>query len=386
MSAPKSMNIRAIRGTKDILPGEAGRWVAVENLARDLFARYGYSEIRTPVIEETALFTRSVGEATDIVQKQMYSFSDRGERSITLRPEGTAPVVRAYIEHSLDRKQQLTKLFYMGPMFRAERPQAGRQRQFHQIGVEAIGSASPYLDAEVISLLANFLKQAGANDFELKINNLGCDKDKGVFVDKLKKGLKPNLERLCEDCQSRFEKNTLRILDCKNPDCKKIVGAIHELPLHCKDCAEHFEKVRQGLDLLSVKYAIDNNLVRGLDYYTGTVFEVSSSKLGSQDAIAAGGRYDNLIKDLGGPGVPAIGFAIGVERLLMAISPQPTAHSPQPNIYIATLGDAARKKGFELAGELRKSGIAFSLNSLSSMISAIIRIALANISLLLSLH
>jgi len=349
------MQIRAIRGTKDILPGESMQWSAAENLARDLFAKYGYEEIRTPVIEDTALFKRSIGDTTDIVQKQMYTFQDRGERSITLRPEGTAPVVRAYLENNINNKQGLVKLFYMGPMFRAERPQAGRQRQFHQIGVEAIGSASPYLDAEVIALLVNFLKAAGVKDFEVKINNLGCDKDKKIFCDQLKEGLKPNLERLCEDCQSRFGKNVLRILDCKNHDCKKLIPVITSY--QCDDCESHYHKVLDMLNLLGVKYKTYAHLVRGLDYYTGTVFEVTAAGLGSQDAIAAGGRYGNLIKDLGGPDVPAIGFAIGIERLLMASSPESIVHSPETKIYIATLGEAARKKAFELASELREAGI-----------------------------
>ncbi|PIV12023.1 MAG: histidine--tRNA ligase [Candidatus Omnitrophica bacterium CG03_land_8_20_14_0_80_43_22] len=349
------MQIKTIRGTKDILPNEAAEWVVVETAARELFSRYGYAEIRTPVIEETALFSRSVGETSDIVQKQMYSFKDRGERSITLRPEGTAPVVRAYLENNINNKQGLTKLFYMGPMFRAERPQAGRQRQFHQIGVEAIGSASPYLDAEVIILLADLLKAAGVTDFQVNINNLGCAKDKESFAGLLKKALKPKLKSLCENCQERFDKNTLRVLDCKNPDCKKILPEIADY--QCQGCKDHYKSVLECLKLSGVKFKPSANLVRGLDYYTGTVFEVISSKLGSQDALAAGGRYDNLIKDLGGPSIPAVGFAIGIERLLMA-SGQCSVDSVQwKKIYIATLGEAARKKGFELASQLRERGI-----------------------------
>lgn len=353
------MQIKSIRGTQDILPDEAARWVAVENLARELFARYGYSEIRTPIIEETALFKRSIGDTTDIVQKQMFSFKDRGERDITLRPEATASVVRAYLEHNLDKKQTLTKLFYIGPMFRAERPQAGRQRQFHQIGVEAIGSASPYLDAEVIELLVDFLKQAGVRDFEIKLNSLGCAEDKKKINVLFKKELKARVKNLCDDCQTRVEKNVFRVLDCKNPECKKVIAGLPSiLDDICRDCRLHFDAVKAVLDSLGVKYVVDNHLVRGLDYYTKTAFEVTSRKLGGQDAIAAGGRYDNLIKDLGGTAAPAIGFAIGVERLLLA-SVQCSVDSGQwKKIYIATLGETAQKKGFQIAAELRKSGIA----------------------------
>ena len=359
------MQIKAIRGMEDVLPEEINRWVTIETLTRDLFAKYGYAEIRTPIIEETSLFKRAVGDTTDIVQKQMYTFSDRGERSITLRPEGTAPIVRAYLEHSLDKK----KLFYIGPMFRSERPQAGRQRQFHQIGIEAIGSVSPYLDAEVISLAAIFLKKAGIKDFTIKLNSLGCGKDKSKFAELFKKKLETDVGSLCEDCQTRFEKNVFRVLDCKNSECKKIVGATlavahkaqqwQALPLLCKDCDAHFEKVKECLDLLNVKYVIDDHLVRGLDYYTKTVFEVTSVSLGAQDAVAAGGRYDNLVKDLGGPDMPAVGFAIGIERLLMAQADVGAIHElPLQKIYIATLGEAARKKAFELADQLRSNGIA----------------------------
>jgi len=359
------MQIKAIRGTKDILPDTVSKWVAVESLARDLFAKYGYIEIRTPIIEDTALFKRSIGDTSDIVQKQMYTFQDRGERSITLRPEGTAPIVRAYLENNINNKQGLTKLFYMGPMFRAERPQAGRQRQFHQIGVEAIGSSSPYLDAEIISLIAVFLERAGINNFVVKINSLGCADDKDKFSAVLKKELKLKSGSLCEDCQQRFEKNIFRVLDCKNPECKKIVGANGHSPLLktsailCKDCSGHFDKVKEGLDLLGIKYTVDNHLVRGLDYYTKTVFEVTSSALGSQDALAAGGRYDNLIKDLDGPDAPAVGFAIGIERLLMAQDKcRGEVTSPLRNkVYIATLGEEARKKGFKLVSALRNADV-----------------------------
>jgi len=354
------MQIKSIRGTKDILPEEISQWTALEELARQLFAIYGYFEIRTPIIEETALFKRAVGAATDIVQKQMFSFQDRGERDITLRPEGTASIVRAYIEHNIDKRQQLARLFYLGPMFRAERPQAGRQRQFHQIGIEAVGSASPYLDAEVISLLAAYLEKSSVRDFTIKLNSLGCDEDKKKINALFKKELTSKAKHLCEDCRGRVKKNVFRVLDCKNADCKKIV---HNLPSIidniCESCKAHFDKVKEGLESLGVKYVIDEHLVRGLDYYTKTAFEVTSTKLRAQDAIAAGGRYDNLIKDLGGPDIPAVGFAIGIERLLMAMS-NPDAQMPRrpEKVYIATLGGAARKKGFELAAELRKAGIA----------------------------
>ncbi len=352
--------IKALRGTKDILPEEAARWAAIEDLARDLFAKYGYSQIRTPIIEETALFSRSIGDATDIVEKQMYTFNDRGGTSITLRPEATAPVVRALLEHNLDKKQAgLTKLFYIGAMFRAERPQAGRQRQFHQVGVEAIGSGSPYLDAEVISLAAAFLKGAGISDFKLKINSLGCSEDKKNINTLFKKELKLKAGQLCEDCRTRVEKNTFRVLDCKNPGCKKIAQRLAPIVENiCPGCRRHFDSVRQALDLLAVPYEVDNHLVRGLDYYTKTTFELTSQKLGAQDAIAAGGRYDNLVSDLGGPDMPAAGFAAGMERLLLAQNTEANNYLPQQEIFIATLGEAAREKAFGLTNELRKSGIA----------------------------
>ncbi len=350
--------ISGLRGMPDILPEEAGKWQRVEAAARAIFSQYGYEEIRTPILEETALFKRGVGEQTDIVQKQMYSFKDRGERDIALRPEGTAPIVRSYLENFLDKKTPLCRLYYIGPMFRSERPQAGRNRQFYQIGVEAIGSASPYLDAEVICLLVKLLETNGLGETELKINTLGCAKDKKAFEAVLKKALSPQLSRLCEDCQKRYQDNILRILDCKNESCRLLIHSAPKITDHiCSDCAAHFDKVKKALDSVNIKYTINPHLVRGLDYYTGTVFEAAHKALGSQDAVAAGGRYDNLIEEMGGTSTPACGFAVGMERLLLAANDKIVSETKRPEVFLVLLGEEARQKGFGILAELRNKAV-----------------------------
>ncbi len=350
--------LKALRGTKDLLPKEARLWTILEEKARAVFNHFGYSEVRTPVIEESALFVRSLGQGTDIVEKQMFTFLDRGERSITLRPEATASVVRAYLENGLENEMGFAKLFYIGPMFRAERPQAGRMRQFHQIGVEAIGSYSPYLDAEVIALLASLLDSFDIRNYEIKINSLGCVKDKEALSSGLRQALGSHIKDLCDDCKVRYEKNILRVLDCKNDACrneiKKIFNGTKEYL--CNDCLAHFETVKQALDGLKVNYKVEPYLVRGLDYYTRTTFEVVHKKLGAQDAIGAGGRYDNLIADLGGQPKGACGFAIGMERTVMALQDIPELGGGL-KIYIATMGEEAYKLGFSLAMALRGQGI-----------------------------
>ena len=350
--------IQALRGTKDLLPEEAKLWTILEEKARKVFACFGFSEMRTPVIEESSLFVRSIGQGTDIVEKQMFTFLDRGERSITLRPEATASVVRAYLENGLDNKVGFAKLFYIGPMFRAERPQAGRLRQFHQIGVEAIGSYDPHLDAEVMALLGAILDSFNIIGYKIKLNSLGCAKDKNNLSLGLHKSLEGKINDFCNDCKVRYEKNVLRILDCKEEKCKNAVRKIFQgtEAYLCPECKAHFDSVRSALDILRIDYQVEPHLVRGLDYYTKTTFEVTHHKLGAQDAIAAGGRYDNLLSDLGGPEKGACGFAIGLERAVMAIHDMPTSKE-EIDMFIATIGDEAYRLGFRLAMELRKVGI-----------------------------
>lgn len=316
--------IKAQRGTKDILPESVLTWQYIEKTARELFQNANYKEIRTPIFEGTELFKRGVGDSTDIVNKEMYTFSvggiNKDENSITLRPENTAGVVRAYIEHGMNKVAAPVKLWYFGPMFRYERPQKGRQRQFHQIGVEMFGIDKPAADAEVIALASNFLSKMGLKELVAEINSLGCTECRNKYKEKIKEVLKPYLDKLCDDCKVRYEKNPLRMLDCKNEDCIKIFenDEIKKVILSdfiCKECKEHYESVKKYLDILNIKYKENKMLVRGLDYYNRTVFEIKSDALGSQNAIAGGGRYDGLVEMLGGEKTPAVGFALGVERL-----------------------------------------------------------------------
>lgn len=311
--------IQAQKGTKDILPDESANWQKMETAAINVFSKANFQEIRTPIFEATELFARGVGDSTDIVNKEMYTF-EKSERSLTLRPENTAGVVRAYIEHGFSRLPQPVKLWYKGPMFRYERPQAGRQRQFHQVGVEMFGSVEPSADAEVINLAVKYLNELGLNDLEIEINSLGCPECRKAYRDAIKTILKPYLNELCEDCNFRYEKNPLRILDCKVDSCKKIFEKeeIQKVILGefiCPECKEHFEKVKEYLDILNIKYTVNKLLVRGLDYYNRTVFEVKSNNLGSQNAVCGGGRYDSLVETLGGASTPAVGWAMGMERL-----------------------------------------------------------------------
>ncbi|MFH1868558.1 MAG: histidine--tRNA ligase [Candidatus Omnitrophota bacterium] len=353
--------IKRLKGTEDILPDVITTWRQVEEASRSIFSLYCYKEIRTPIIEESSLFMRSVGEDTDIVKKQMYLFNDQGGHSICLRPEETASVVRAYIENNIDKKDGFLKLFYMGPMFRSERPQAGRLRQFHQIGVEAIGSYSPYLDAEVIMLLTRLLESYRLKDYTVIINSLGCDTDKNNIKKRLREELRYSLNTLCEDCKRRYESNILRILDCKNPFCRKALDSVSIDGILCKDCGRDFKMLQDILDDMGVSYEVSPLLVRGLDYYTKVVFEVTAKHLGAQNAIAAGGRYDNLISDFGGQKTGACGFAIGVERvieLLSKLDNEKLKDEKRHSVFIATLGDEAKRQGFRLLNELRVSGLA----------------------------
>jgi histidyl-tRNA synthetase len=311
--------IKAQKGTKDILPADIAQWRFLEETAYEIFSLAGYKEIRTPIFEATELFARGVGDTTDIVNKEMYTF-EKSERSLTLRPENTAGVVRSFIENGMHRLSAPVKLWYKGPMFRYERPQAGRQRQFHQVGVEMFGIKEPTADAECIILAVNYLKALGLNDLSVEINSLGCPTCREEFKKKLKEILKPEFDNLCQDCQERYEKNPLRLLDCKVPECQEIfskpeIQAIIKSDYICPDCAEHFDKLKSYLDKMGVNYSVNKLLVRGLDYYNRTVFEIKSNNLGSQNAVCGGGRYDSLVKNLGGEDTPAVGFAMGMERL-----------------------------------------------------------------------
>ena len=343
-------------GTKDILPDEVSSWQVIEETTRNIFSLYNYKEIRPPIIEEAALFNRSLGESAEIVQKQMFLVK-KDKDVYALRPEGTAPIVRAYLENNLDKTAGLIKVYYIGPMFRAERPQKGRLRQFHHLGCEVIGSQEPYLDVEIISLADNLLKAYMIEGYEIKINSLGCAEDKKELTEILRNGLKLKLTKLCDDCKVRFKHNVLRILDCKNERCIEVVKELDIRQDHlCPECKRHFDKVKEGLDSLNIDYKISPYLVRGLDYYTRTVFELIHHDLGAQNALGAGGRYDNLVGDLGGPSLGAIGFAFGIERLLLVTSGQLPVTS-RNLVYIVPLGEEAKKQSLKLLDDLRKAGI-----------------------------
>lgn len=349
--------IKTLRGMRDILPDEAGAWQYIEDTAKSLFGLFGYREIRTPILEETALFVKSIGESTDIVQKEMYTFKDKGGRRVSLRPEGTAPIVRSYLENNLDKTEPFAKLYYIGPMFRSERPQAGRQRQFYQIGIEAIGSDSPYLDAEIVYLMKVYFDKVGLSDYTIKVNTLGCGKDKTRIKKELTKFLKDKTNLLCKDCKVRYKKNILRIFDCKVEGCKSVLRTAPKITENiCEECSNHFESVKKTLDSLQISYTIDPYIVRGLDYYTKTTFEVTHPNLGAQDAIAAGGRYDNLVRDSGGPKTGACGFAIGEDRLIMALGPAARS-AASLGVYIACIGEEPYRRGFKLCSDLRINAV-----------------------------
>ena len=348
---------KRVPGTKDILPDQIDWWQKIEGISRNILSIHNYLEIRPPLIEEAHLFNRSLGESTEIVQKQMFLIK-REQDLYALRPEGTASIVRAYIENNLDKTNSFIKLYYIGPMFRMERPQKGRLRQFHHIGAEAIGSQDESIDIEMISLADTLLRAYSINGYKIALNSLGCLKDKKELTRILQERLKDKLEELCGDCRDRFSRNILRILDCKNETCLKIVNKINIGNSYlCPECNTHFAKVKDGLDSLKIDYELNPNLVRGLDYYTRTVFEIKHPDLGAQqDALGAGGRYDNLVKELGGPDVGAIGFALGVERLLLVTSHQSPVTSKNL-VYMINLGEEAKCQGIKLLYELRKAGI-----------------------------
>ena len=347
--------IKAQKGTKDILPSEIGQWQNLEAKALEIFSKAGVKEIRTPIFESTELFARGVGDTTDIVTKEMYTF-EKNDRSLTLRPENTAGVVRAYIENGMHRLSAPVKLWYKGSMFRYERPQAGRQRQFHQVGVEIFGVKEPAADAETILLAVNYLKSLGLNDLEVEINSLGCTNCREGFKTALKAVLKNNLNKMCLDCQQRYDKNPLRILDCKVDECKKIlekseVQNVITSDYICEDCQNHFNELKAYLDKLKVKYFRNKLLVRGLDYYNRTVFEIKSNNLGSQNAVCGGGRYDSLVKNLGGEDTPAVGWAMGMERLCSLL---PELEPEKLQVYVVS---NFTFEALELIEELRSHGI-----------------------------
>ncbi|QJA06984.1 histidine--tRNA ligase [Thermosulfurimonas marina] len=349
--------IKAVRGFKDILPEETPAWRKLEERAREILFRYGFSEIRLPILERTELFARGIGEATDIVEKEMYTFVDRSGESLTLRPEATAGMVRAFIEHGFQARPKPLKLFTLGPMFRHERPQKGRLRQFHQLDVEVFGEASPEMDAELVGMALEILSAGGAQGLKLEVNSLGCPECRTPYREVLQGFLEEHREALCEDCQRRTERNPLRALDCKRETCRRIYQEAPTLSRYlCEACRKHYQTFLQGLSLLGISFSENPHLVRGLDYYTRTIFEIKAPGLGAQDTVAAGGRYDGLVASLGGPETPAVGFAIGLERWLLCaqnLKPSPS----RPDLFIAPLGEEARRASLWLSRTLRSRGL-----------------------------
>jgi histidyl-tRNA synthetase len=353
------MKFNAPRGTNDILPPDTLKWQYIEKKTHEIFSNYNYQEIRTPIFEYTELFQRGIGEVTDIVEKEMYTFEDKGGRSITLRPEGTASVIRSFLENKIYGQAQPTKYYYIGPMFRYERPQSGRFRQFHQLGVEAIASNDPALDAEIISLGMRLLQDFGLNDLELHLNSVGCGECRPAYVDKLKDYLNENREQLCDNCKSRIDRNPLRVLDCKNKSCQLVIEDAPKITDNlCASCDEHFDEVQEYLDILNLDYIINPLLVRGLDYYTNTAFEIKDNALGAQDTVFGGGRYNGLAEEIGNRDLPGIGFALGIERLLLSLEAKDIELPVESGVdlYITVIGDKAKKESFKLLDKLRNQG------------------------------
>ena len=356
------MEIKAIRGFNDILPDEIGKWQFVEKTVREVFEGFGFSEIRIPVLEKTELFSRGIGEATDIVEKEMYTFTDRGGSSLTLRPEATASMARAYLEHQLYTFDPVAKLYCIGPMFRYERPQKGRYRQFYQIDAEVFGVENPIVDAEVIVMLIHFLKRVGLEKLELQINSLGCQACRPRYREELKEFLTKRSFQLCEDCQRRLQTNPLRIFDCKVETCQEaIANAPKVTDFICPECHKHFNQVKKYLEMAELPYILNPRMVRGLDYYTRTAFEVVSYQLGSQNAVTGGGRYDNLFKEIGGLDVPGIGFAIGMERLV-SLLPKDKEFFQFPHLFVAALGEETIKEAYRIINQLHLQGIRVELD------------------------
>jgi histidyl-tRNA synthetase len=355
------MAITAIKGFNDILPGDSSRWQHIEQAARRVFELNGFSEIRVPVLEKTELFCRSIGDATDIVEKEMYTFVDKGENCVTLRPEGTAGVMRSFIEHKLHAQDPVAKLYYQGPMFRYERPQKGRYRQFHQIGAELVGVHDPLADAQVLNMLVQFFREIGLDEPQLQLNSLGCPECRPAYRAALIAFLESHVAGLCEDCRRRLATNPLRALDCKVPGCIEATsGAPSVLESLCSGCDDHFAAVQRYLQQTGTPCSINPRMVRGLDYYTRTTFEMVTGLLGSQSAVAAGGRYDGLISQLGGPAVPGIGFALGVERVALLLGEKDFGR--RPDLFIATLGAGERAFAFRLMNELLQRGVSVEMD------------------------
>ncbi len=354
------MKYTALQGTKDLLPEDSSKWKYIEEKIREVLSLYNYKEIRTPIFEQTELFKRSIGQDTDIVQKEMYTFLDQGKRSLTLRPEGTASIVRAFIEHSIGEKSSLVKLFYFGPMFRQERPQKGRLREFYQYGAEVIGSLDPLVDAELIELGVRINNAFGLENLKLHLNSIGCKNCRPAHRDAFNKFVKDKIDKFCQECQIRLNRNPLRIFDCKNEGC---IEALKDAPTILdyldSECKEHFQKVKDYLDKLGIKYILNGRLVRGLDYYTRTTFEIKSESLGAQDTLIGGGRYDLLVSELGGKDTPAIGFAAGIERLVMILEMQKKfpPEDEKIDLFIAPLGEEAKSLGLKFVTEFREKGL-----------------------------
>ncbi|MBR2674615.1 MAG: histidine--tRNA ligase [Mogibacterium sp.] len=354
------MAITAPKGTKDMLPQDAYKWHYIEEAWRKICREYGFKEIRTPMFESTELFNRGIGDTTDVVQKEMYTFDDLGNRSITLKPEGTSPTVRAFIESNLYAEMQPTKLYYDIPCFRYEKPQAGRLREFHQLGIENFGTSSMMADAEIISLGYDFLQRMGISDIELHISSVGCRECRPKHRKALQDFLRPKYDELCETCKSRYEKNPMRILDCKSDKDKELVkGAPMMIDFLCEDCKNDFEELKSHLDSMGIKYIVDPSIVRGLDYYTKTAFEFITTKIGTQGTVCGGGRYDHLIEEVGGPDMPGVGFGLGKERLIMLMveSGHDFGNEVKPQLFVAWIGDEAREYAISLVSDLRKKGI-----------------------------
>ena len=351
------MEIKAIRGFNDILPDEIGKWQFVEDTAREVFEGFGFSEIRIPIIERTELFSRGIGEVTDIVEKEMYTFTDKSGNSLTLRPEATASIARAYIEHQLYTFDPVAKLYCIGPMFRYEKPQKGRYRQFYQIDAEVFGVENPMVDAEIILMLIHFLKKVGLEKLELQINSLGCRACRPRYREELKNFLTKRSFQLCEDCQRRLHTNPLRVFDCKVETCQEaIADAPQVVDYICDECHKHFNKVKEYLGMAGLTFILNPRMVRGLDYYTRTAFEVVSYQLGAQNAVTGGGRYDNLFQEIGGLDVPGIGFAIGMERLI-SLLPKEKEFFRYPHLFVAALSEEAYREAYQLVNQLHLQGI-----------------------------
>jgi histidyl-tRNA synthetase len=376
--------IQLIRGFKDILPGEVELWQKIEQEARALFENFGFREIRIPIMEKTELFKRSIGEDTDIVEKEMYTFADRGGDMVTLRPEATASIVRAYIQHKLYAPDPVQRLYMIGPMFRRERAQKGGCRQFYQIDAEIFGVASPLADAQLIFMLVTLLGRLQAKNVEAHVNSLGCPACRPGFRDALQGMLVAVSERLCEDCRRRKDRNPLRVLDCKVPGCREaLTGAPSIIDHLCGDCRRDFDELQAALTALGVSYIVDKRLVRGLDYYTRATFEIQTGELGAQSAVAGGGRYDKLVKELGGPDLPATGFAIGFDRLAEIVGLQAADYQLRPDVFIAALGSRSRPLAFEWCCRLGREGVRvemeFGEKSLKSLMKSADRLGAAHV-------